>query len=84
MTASTATVILGGPALYLVGNLFFKWAIVGRPPLSHGAGLAALGAASFAAFSFEPLGLAIAATGILVFVALWETLSWRRGPKKAA
>ncbi|MGV8995397.1 MAG: low temperature requirement protein A [Parvibaculaceae bacterium] len=81
MNAATAIVILGGPALYLIGNLLFKWSIVGYPPLSHMAGLAALAAGSFIAFRLEPLGLAMAASGILVAVALWETLSWRRGPK---
>jgi len=84
MSMSAAVVILGGPALYLLGNLFFKWTVTGRPPLSHMAGLVVLGATGFAAFRFEPMGLAIAATAVLAATALWETLSWRRGPQKPA
>jgi low temperature requirement protein LtrA len=29
------TVIIGGPVLYLTGNLLFKWLTAGWPPLSH-------------------------------------------------
>ena len=39
---SAVAAILGGPAVYLVGNVLFKQAIVGRIPLSHLIGLALL------------------------------------------
>ena len=40
--AKTAMVLLGGPALYLVGNSLFKRLSAPNYPLSHWVGLAAL------------------------------------------
>jgi low temperature requirement protein LtrA len=37
-----AVVIVGGPILYLAGNLLFKWSLVGRVPASRLVGLAGL------------------------------------------
>ncbi|WP_026607874.1 low temperature requirement protein A [Methylocapsa acidiphila] len=79
-------ILLGAPALYLIGNIFFKWAVRGRPPLSHLAGVSALGLLlPFAPrLALLPLGAATAA--ILVSVAAWERISLggRRGPAQAA
>lgn len=75
---ATAAVMVGGPALYLIGNLLFKHVTVGRPPLSHMAGLALLGILAVFALSLSPLMLASAATTIFVIVAIWETVSLRR------
>jgi low temperature requirement protein LtrA len=70
-----ACVVLGGPALYLAGNILFKQAIWGRMPLSHLGGLALLMVLIPAAFHLPPLALGAAATLVLVIVAAWETVS---------
>lgn len=65
----------GGPWLFLLGNLLFKWESSGFrfPPLSHGVGmtlLIAFGASGYLA-SWQPLTI-----GILVLVALIATAGW--------
>ena len=71
--------ILGGPALYLVGNALFKWVTNDRstPPLSHLAGIAMLAVFSPFAASLSALALATLTTAILLVVATWETLALR-------
>jgi len=73
-TASIA-ILIGGPALFLLGNLWFKWATVGRPPLSHLLGLGLLAALVPAAIALPNLAVAAAATFALIFVAAWEARS---------
>jgi low temperature requirement protein LtrA len=75
VTAGEAASILGGPVLFLLGNLWFKALTSRWPPLSHlaGVGLFAVAAVFHAATS--PLGLATAALAILVLVAAWEMIS---------
>lgn len=78
-------VILGGPALYLVGTALFKWVTNNRilPPLSHLGGLVLLASLAVPAFShaFTALQLGIATTGVMVIVAAWESLALRRPAK---
>ncbi len=76
--------ILGGPAIYLLGNLFFKRAICGRPPLSHIAGLLMLVPLVPVASTLAPLALGALTTLVLVIVAAWEWISLRRKPKSGA
>ena len=83
--------IIGGPALYLLGNALFKWTTNDRrtPPLSHLAGLALLAALTALALILHPSALVLggATTAILVLVAAWEWLALRRGasqPRPAA
>jgi low temperature requirement protein LtrA len=73
--SKVAVAVLGGPALFLVGNLLFKNTIAGRPPLSHLLGLGLLAVLTPAASLLSPLALAAAATAVLMAVATWETLS---------
>jgi low temperature requirement protein LtrA len=73
--AKTTAVLIGGPALYLIGNLLFKWVTAGWPPLSHLAGLALLVALVAVAAHVPVLLLGAAASLILVVVAGWETIS---------
>jgi low temperature requirement protein LtrA len=69
---------LGGPALYLAGNLLFKRASGSLHfPLSHLAGLGLLAAIAPFARGLSPLALSLAAAGVLVLVAAWEMLSLR-------
>jgi low temperature requirement protein LtrA len=80
--------LLGGPALYLAGNLLFKRTSGGRYfPLSHLAGvglLAAAGAASFIWRAPSPLILSLAGTSVLILVAGWEMVSLRETRKSLA
>lgn len=79
--------ILGGPALYLAGNLLFKWVTNDRrgPPLSHLAGLALmLALVPAATFLHLPaLALGAATTVVMMLVAAWETLALRRPARGA-
>jgi low temperature requirement protein LtrA len=71
----TALAILGGPALYLVGNALFKRLTAPVLPLSHLVGLGLLALFSFAVPYVPPLALSAAATAVLLLVAVWEWLS---------
>jgi low temperature requirement protein LtrA len=73
----TTFAVLGGPALYLLGNILFKRAIWGRLPLSHLVGLGLLVLLIPVAAVASPLALGAAATLILVIVGAWETRSLR-------
>lgn len=78
--AEAIATILGGPALYLLGNALFKSTIAGRLPLSHLVGLVLLALPIPAASAMSPLLLSTATTLVLVLVAVWERLSlhpWR-------
>ncbi|EJN04344.1 low temperature requirement protein A [Phyllobacterium sp. YR531] len=74
---------IGGTALYLVGNLLFKFYVAGRPPLSHIAGLALCGL--LAAFSghLSPLLLGALTSLILIIVTIWELKGRRKEPHHA-
>jgi low temperature requirement protein LtrA len=73
--AKTAAVLLGGPALYLVGNLLFKRTSAQYFPLSHLVGLGLLALLIPAAAVASPLALSCATTLVLIVVAIWETRS---------
>ena len=69
---------LGATALYLVGNLLFKWAITGRLPISHVVGLFAVAVLTPVASHFSPLLLSLSASVLLIVVAVWERRSLRQ------
>lgn len=71
----TALAVVGGPALYLIGNIVFKHSLWGRMPLSHLVGLGLLALHLPAAAVAPPLALGIGTTLVLVIVAAWETRS---------
>jgi low temperature requirement protein LtrA len=73
-----AVALLGGPALYLFGNLLFKRSSGGEHfPLSHLVGLGLLAATAPFAPHLSPLLLSAIATGALVLTAAWELRSLR-------
>ena len=72
---STAAAIVGGPALYLIGNALFKRLSTSNLPLSHLVGLGLLAALAPAAAIATPLVLSAGTTAILIMVAAWEWLS---------
>jgi low temperature requirement protein LtrA len=71
----TAAAVLGGPALFLLGNLLFKGTIAGRLPLSHFVGLGLLALLTPMSTTLSPIILYAATTTVLIVVATWETLS---------
>jgi low temperature requirement protein LtrA len=73
----TAAVIIGGPALYLLGNGWFKWLSAPHFPLSHLVGLGLLGLLVAAAATATPLLLAALTAAVLVTVVTWEWVSLR-------
>ena len=71
----SAAAIIGGAALYLLGNGFFK-RLTGRWfPLSHLAGLGACAVLAAGVPYLQPVMLSIATTLLLIVVAVWETIS---------
>jgi len=71
----TAAVILGGPALFLLGNSLFKWLSAPYAPLSHTVGLVLLALLAPASPALTPLALSAAANAVLIAVAIWEWIS---------
>ena len=67
-----AVTILGGPALFLLGNFLFKNATSRRWPVSHLIGLALLGSGVLLTEWLNVLGIAIWAVGVLIGVAALE------------
>ena len=76
----SAIVLLGGPALYIGGNVFFKRASAKYYPLSHLVGLGLLALIAPFALLLTPLALGGATTVVLIVVAIWETRSFRSVP----
>lgn len=72
-----ALTILGGPALFILGNFLFKNATSRRWPVSHLIGLALLGGGVLASERLEVLGLAAWAVAVLVAVAALERVLLR-------
>lgn len=72
-----AAVLIGGPALYLLGNSFFKRASAQYFPLSHLVGLGSLAVIAVASPLMTLLLLGAATTVVLIVVAAWETASLR-------
>jgi low temperature requirement protein LtrA len=66
---------IGGPLLFMVGTILFKHAIRGFLQLSHGIGIIALAALWWFAAELSPLWLSVAATVIMIVVAVWESVS---------
>lgn len=71
----TLACLLGGQALFLLGNLWFKATTLGHPPLSHLGGLVLTAAVVLVHDAVSPLALAALLAAILVVVAVWERLS---------
>jgi len=75
----TAVAILGGPAVYLLGNIWFKGVVRRKIPLSHIGGLVLLGACVSLRSFLAPMELGGAVAGILLIVAIWEHRSLSPG-----
>ena len=75
----TVVAALGATALYLVGNLLFKWTIAGKLPVSHMVGLIAVAMLAPVASHFAPWLLSLTTSMLLIVVAVWERWSLREG-----
>ena len=64
--------------VFLIGNLWFKGATTGRPPLSHAVGLVGLILLLFTLPMVVVYQLGILAAAVLVVVAIWEFASLTR------
>ncbi|MDX3925366.1 MAG: low temperature requirement protein A [Shinella sp.] len=73
----TASAMIGGPIVFLAGNMWFKHAIRGRLPPSHIAGIGALAALAAIVPFVEPYQLFMAAGAVLLAVAIWEYAALR-------
>ncbi|MFC5701852.1 low temperature requirement protein A [Cohnella faecalis] len=69
--AKTAAVILGGPAIYLLGNMLFMRIVARTVPMSYLMGLVALVLLAPFASELSPLILSAAAAAVLVIVSIW-------------
>ncbi|WP_454645953.1 low temperature requirement protein A [Bradyrhizobium liaoningense] len=75
---------IGGPLVFLVGTILFKYAIRGFLQLSHGIGITLLLALSWFAADLSPLWLSVATTMIMIVVAVWESVSLGSDAEEAA
>ncbi|VIO76560.1 low temperature requirement protein A [Bradyrhizobium ivorense] len=66
---------VGGPMLFLVGTILFKYVIRNFLQLSHGVGIVALAVTAYFAGAMSPLVLSLVTTAIMIVVAAWESLS---------
>ena len=78
----TAAMVIGGPALFIIGNIAFKRLTANRYPLSHLVGLACLALVAPTALIAWPIVVAALVAASLVLVAAWETISL--GPTRSA
>ena len=78
----TVVSAIGGPLLFLVGTILFKHTIRGFLQLSHGAGIVTLVVLAWFAKGLSPLMLSALTTGLLIVVAVWESMSLRSGQSK--
>jgi low temperature requirement protein LtrA len=76
---AAAWVLIGGPALFLLGMILFKFSIFRIWSPARVVGLALMAALIPLADWASPLGVAAGATAILVLVGIWETIWLMRG-----
>lgn len=74
-----ASLLIGGPALYVVGNGLYKRVVYGGFPLSHWIGLALFALAAPLALHTDLLMAGTLTTGVMIVVAIWESVSRRSG-----
>ncbi len=69
-----AVTLVGGPLLYIIGLLLFRWVVAHELFFSHLLGIALLIVVFATAFLLSPLALSAIGTLILMAVASWETI----------
>jgi len=82
--AASRTLLLAGPAIYLLGNALYKRIIYGWLPLSHLGGLAMLAVLAPIAPHTDLLMVGGLTSAVMCVVAAWESISRRRSRRGAA
>jgi low temperature requirement protein LtrA len=77
----TAWLLLGGPAIYVMGNGLYKRVVYGWFPLSHLIGLALFALITPFAFHTDLLMTSGLTTLVMIVVAAWESVSRRTSPR---
>ncbi|MFD1743938.1 low temperature requirement protein A [Rhizobium helianthi] len=78
-----AFVVIGGPVVFLAGNLWVKWATTDHLPHSHLLGIAALLSLMLVTGRWATLWSALGAVVVLLCVAVWEYRRLARIPHAA-
>ncbi|QIN83901.1 hypothetical protein GBA63_15560 [Rubrobacter tropicus] len=76
-TLASITLTLGGTALFLAGQAFFKWAVFGLLPWSRAVAIAALAGLMPVGFALPTLALSGAAVLTVVALAAWDALAYQ-------
>ncbi len=74
MSLSTAVTVTGGPLLFVVGMLLFRWVVARELLRSHAASIGLLVVAFACSPMLSPLALGGLTTAILMGTAAWETV----------
>jgi low temperature requirement protein LtrA len=82
LETAVALVLIGGPALFLVGAVLFKLAVFGYWSIPRLAGLALTLALYPVAHGLTPLLLSSATTAIMLALATWEVVDIARHPER--
>jgi low temperature requirement protein LtrA len=77
-TLASVALTLGGTALFVAGQAFFKWAVFGVLPYSRALAIAALAALIPVGLAIPTLALSGVAGLIVVVLAVWDTLTHRK------
>ncbi|MDM9646109.1 low temperature requirement protein A [Rhizobium sp. S163] len=80
----TTLAILGGPGLFLIGNIWLKLTAARKPPLSHIAGLAILLGTPVVLPMQQNFTIQMVSTVTLLLVALWEYVALRKAKATTA
>ena len=75
MTLPVAVTIIGGPFVFVVGLLLFRWIVARTLLVSHLVGLGLLAVTGAMAAALTPIGLGSVTSVVLVAVAAWETIA---------
>src|SRR4030095_16140192 len=84
METSVAMILVGGPAIFLLGSGLFAWVTGGYAPVSRAIGLALIGIGAAMFWEGPPVALSAATSLALCFVGAWEAIRRRRVPHGAA
>src|ERR687894_2911953 len=76
-TTASVALTIGGTALFVAGQAFFKWAVFGLLPWSRAVAIAALAGLVPVGFALPTLALSSAAVLIVVALAAWDALAYQ-------